>query len=82
MKPIIRNLAMAAILPVVLSACGGGGGGSSNNTPPPPVTSQSFQEKVGANFATVFNASTTADAVDPTAASVPPLDLTANPVDN
>ncbi len=81
MKPIIRNLAVAAILPAVLSACGGGGGGG-NNTPAPPATSASFQDKVGASFATVFNASNTSDPVDPTAASVPPLDLMGNAVDN
>ena len=82
MKPVIRNLAVAAILPTVLTACGGGGGGGGNTTPTPPATSQSFQEKISANFATIFNASSTADVVDPTAASVPPLDLTANAVDN
>lgn len=80
MKPIFAKLALAAILPLALSACGGGS--NSIATPPATVGPTSFQDKFGTAFATDFNASSTANAADPAPTDVPALNLTAEPLDN
>lgn len=85
MKHISKKLALAALLPLALSACGGGGGGGTTATTPtpPPVASSTFQDKFGTTFAADFNAnSTTATPADPAAGDVPALNLTAEPLDN
>jgi hypothetical protein len=80
------KLAAAALLPLGLAACGGGG--SSSGTTPPAAgggttpTTTAFQDKAGTAFATVFNASATADPKKPAASDVPALSLTTDPFDN
>lgn len=68
-----------------LASCGGGSS-SGDGTPPTSVTptpsTSSFQSKLGAAFAGIFDAGATTDPVDPTDASVPALAPTSDPVND
>jgi hypothetical protein len=84
MNTITRAFAIAALAPLLLTACGGGGKDPVVSTPPAttPPTNTAFQSKFGASFATAFNASATSDPIDPTASSVPAVNVMAQPEDN
>lgn len=80
----LLKVGVAFLLPVALTACGDR---NRNNpapgpTPPPTPTPTSFQSKFGPNFESTFNASNTSEPKDPTAADVPALNATADPLDN
>jgi len=68
-----------------LASCGGGSSSGDGTSPisvtPTPSTS-SFQSKLGAAFAGIFDAGTTTEPVDPTDASVPALAPTSEPVND
>ena len=85
MMRIHSKLAIAALLPFALSACGGGGGGGTATSTTPPTTTPTataFQDRFGTAFAADFNASSTATAPHPASTDVPALNLTAEPFDN
>ena len=84
---LLRGVALATIVPVVLSACGNEGRGMVSvpaPTPPPttPAPTGTFQSMFGSAFAGIFNTATTATPVDPAPTDVPALNATAAPIDN
>lgn len=83
-KTLLR-VGVAMLLPVALTACGDRNRNAPTPAPPAPAPTPaptSFQSQFGTNFAGAFNASNTSEPRDPTAADVPPLSNTANPLDN
>lgn len=80
----LLKVGVAILLPVALTACGDRNRNSPTPAPAPAPTPTptSFQSKLGANFAGVFNASNTSEPKEPTAADVPALNATADPLDN
>jgi hypothetical protein len=57
------------------------------NTPPPPPPpspppAASIQSRIGANFASFYDASNTSEPRDPTPTDVPALSLTTEPIEN
>ena len=74
-------LALAALLPLALSACGGGSESAPVTTTPVPVAAVAIQDKAGPAFAAAFNASATASPVDPGANDAGALNLTGQPFD-
>ena len=84
-KTTMLKCGTSLLLASSLAACGGGGGGN-DGTPPTTVTptpsTSSFQSKLGAAFAGIFDAGATTDPVNPTDASVPALAPTSDPVND
>ncbi len=79
MRHAIRVSALAVLTLFALSACddndnGGGGddGGGGSGTP---------QSQFGSTFETAFNADMNAEPIDPQPGDLPPIDLTADPID-
>lgn len=82
MKHISPKLALAALLPLALSACGGGSESAPVTPPAPtPTAATAFQDKAGTAFAAAFNASATASPIDPGANDAGTLNPTAQPFD-
>lgn len=72
-----RALLTGISVPALLSACFGDGD-SDSPTPvtPPPTSGIPLQERFGAAFLSIFNTdANAAEATEPAAASVPPIDL-------
>lgn len=84
MTRTLRTVALLSVSAAALGACGGGGGGSVTATPTPtptPSANVAIQDRVGATFATTFNASANTEPRDPAATDVPATNLTAEPID-
>ena len=83
MRHAIRLPALAFLTLFALAACddsgggggdggGDGGGGGGGGTP---------QSQFGSSFQTAFNADMNAEPIDPQPGDLPPVDLTADPID-
>lgn len=78
----LGTLALAAALPLALSACGGGGSTATTTNPVSTTPAKTFQDNFGTAFAADFNADPFGTPVKPSAADVPALNLSALPLDN
>ncbi len=84
----VRNLmkvGVALLLPVSLAACGGDRNRDTpapDPTPPGATPTGTFQSKFGSSFEATFNAGNTTEPRNPSASDVPPLNNTADPLDN
>lgn len=73
----------ALLLPFVISACSDKyDGGKSPPPPGPPPPAATIQSRISASFASFFDASNTSDPREPTAADVPAVNPTTDPIDN
>ena len=84
MKKSLRNLMVGAALPLplLIAACDNNKKPTPMPTPTPTPTPATFQGKISAAFAAIFNASANSDPKEPATTDVPALNLTADPVDN
>jgi hypothetical protein len=72
----------ALLLPLAMAACNNRSDNATATPPPGPPPVASIQSRIGASFASFYDASNTSDPKDPTAADVPALSLTTEPIDN
>mgnify|MGYP000123072387 CR=1 FL=1 len=74
----------AMLLPLAMAACSDRNDTTSASPPPPgsPPPVASIQSRISTSFASFFDASNTSDPRDPTAADVPAVNPTADPLDN
>ena len=77
MKTTFKLTLLAAGSALSLAACDGG---SSVVTPTPPAGTTSLADMFGAAFGVIFRASANTDPVEPSASSVIPISLTADPI--
>lgn len=73
----------ALLLPLAMAACSDRYD-DKTATPPPgsPPPAATIQSRIGANFASFFDASNSSDPREPSAADVPAVNPAADPLDN
>lgn len=72
----------AMLLPLAMAACSDRYDTPAATPPGSPPPAASIQSRIGANFASFFDASNTSDPKEPTAADVPAVNPATDPLDN
>lgn len=72
----------AILLPLAMAACSDRNDTPTATPPASPPPAASIQSRISASFASFFDASNTSDPREPTTADVPPVNPTADPLDN
>ena len=78
----VLKTGVTILVPFALIACGDGDRDTRTGTPITFSTSASSGERIGGNFMAMMNADNTSTPREPTAADVPPLDVTAKPIND
>lgn len=83
MRNLLRIAPLLLGAGAALTGCGNHDGKVAVTPPPatPPVAAVLLPDKVGSAFSAIFNANPNSEPRDPSPTDVPPLNLTAEPLD-